>query len=163
MSVHSFGALWLFIDLHWQRSQMQQQIHAEQIPTQFLTVISLTNQEQHSGDFEWVDEEEFRYQGNLYDIVKIVAKGEVTQYYCIWDKYEEKLQETLRHQVASQTPLSQESKIALNQVFDKIWLSGQAIVFCTAPNFHQLSITPNQMATSVPVRMQEVPIPPPQV
>jgi len=162
-SVHSFGALWLLIDLHWQRHQMQQQIYAKQIPAQFLTVISINKQNHRSTDLQWVNEGEFQYQGQWYDVIKVVRKGETIQYHCVWDKHEEALQNVLRHQVASQVPLSQESSIALNQIFDKTWQPGQSIVFCTTPNFHQMSTKYGEVLTSLPVCIQEVPIPPPQV
>ncbi|HAS42758.1 MAG TPA: hypothetical protein DCS93_19915 [Microscillaceae bacterium] len=162
-NVHSFGALWLLIDLHWQRNQMQQQIYAQQIPAEFLTIITLNEQDHNKDNFRWANEKEFQYQGQWYDVIKVVDKGEVTQYHCVWDEHEEKLQKVLQRQVASQMPLSQESGIALNQIFDKTWLPGQSIIFCTAPDFHQGATKYGDIPNSLPVCMQEVPIPPPQV
>ncbi len=163
LSIHSLGSLWLFIDLHWQRSQMHQQMYTDQIPTQFLTILSFDQQAQRQNGLQWQHEKEFKYEGKLYDVLKVVKEGSLIHYYCVWDKQEEALHEALQLQIASQIPLSQESRIALNQVFDKTWVAAQAILFRTTPDFHQMSAKYSEPSPTWPKPFQEVSIPPPQI
>lgn len=40
---------------------------------------------------EWLDKKEFRYQGQMFDVVRYNTCNDTTYYYCINDKQEEKL------------------------------------------------------------------------
>ena len=163
MSIHSFGSLWLLVDLHWQRRQMQEKIYASSIPAQYLTIISLSVKDQQSTEFRWVDAHEFQYQGQWYDVVKVVQKGDITQYHCVWDEHEEQLHNALQQQVASQIPLSEESAQALNQLFEKNWLPCQLSLLDAKPHFNLTLINHSFLHLSLPNRASDVTLPPARV
>jgi len=54
--------------------------------------IVINNNSQH---FQRIHSREFRYCGKMYDIIKEVKKGSTTTFYCINDKKEEELMESI--------------------------------------------------------------------
>ena len=55
------------------------------------TIVIKKGADKLSKDFEFIDKKEFRYKGNLYDIVKKDTKGDSIYFYCINDKKEKHL------------------------------------------------------------------------
>ncbi|MFA7381000.1 MAG: hypothetical protein WC150_11080 [Bacteroidia bacterium] len=50
-------------------------------------------------DFEWVKEHEFRYRGNLYDIIRKTETTNSVVWYCIQDEREQEMLTHLKQQV----------------------------------------------------------------
>lgn len=50
-------------------------------------------------DFEWVKEHEFRYRGNLYDIIRKTDTTDGAVWYCIQDEREQEMLTHLKQQV----------------------------------------------------------------
>jgi len=59
------------------------------VPAQELVLIRVTGES--ASALEWIKSFEFRYRGNLYDIVRTGQSGDTTFYYCINDVQEERL------------------------------------------------------------------------
>jgi len=59
------------------------------VPAQELVLIRVTGES--ASALEWIKSFEFRYRGNLYDIVRTGQAGDTTFYYCINDVQEERL------------------------------------------------------------------------
>jgi len=51
--------------------------------------------EQH-GDFERTEENEFRYEGKMYDILRFEKHGNSSWYWCMWDKDETVLEDKMK-------------------------------------------------------------------
>jgi hypothetical protein len=56
-----------------------------------LLKIPALLEEKSSKEFQMIHEKEFRYKGEMYDIVKKEKKNDTTYYYCIHDKEETRL------------------------------------------------------------------------
>lgn len=75
---------------------MQRKILAG-IPNEQLVLlkIPIDIQRQNTNVFKQIDDHEFRYLGNYYDVVRSEQVGKTTWYYCIQDKMETKLADKL--------------------------------------------------------------------
>ncbi|HEX9656168.1 MAG TPA: hypothetical protein VGB89_04515 [Bacteroidota bacterium] len=71
------------------------------VPDVELVVIPAHENDTH--EFQWMKENEFRYRGGLYDIVKTRVTTDTTYYYCINDLQEERLFENLGEEVRKHT------------------------------------------------------------
>lgn len=61
--------------------------------------------EAQSEIFERTENNEFKFRGNMFDVVKSERHGDVTWYWCIWDKEETDLEDALQnaqHRASSQ-------------------------------------------------------------
>ena len=61
-----------------------------QIPLEKLELIKINNNKDYNeNEFERVNDEEIRYNGNMYDIYKIENKDDETFFYCVNDENED--------------------------------------------------------------------------
>lgn len=85
-----------------------------------ILVISDAEIRQHNSPFKWMEEDEFRYYGKMYDIVKSEKKGDQNIFYCVNDKNEEKLmarfENYLKHHDGTDFPFQQQSNRLLNLI-----------------------------------------------
>jgi hypothetical protein len=66
------------------------------------TEISVYTEKQSiDNKWEWVDKNEFRCKGQMYDVIKIEKTKETILYYCKTDHFEMKLFESLNHFICS--------------------------------------------------------------
>lgn len=56
-----------------------------------LLKILKTAKDDFPRSWKWIDEHEFRYEGDMYDIVRKQEKGDTVWYYCIPDEKESRL------------------------------------------------------------------------
>ena len=64
-----------------------------QIPIEKLELIKINNNKVYSeNEFEKVNDEEIRFNGNMYDVFKEEIKNDETFYYCVNDKNEDVIQ-----------------------------------------------------------------------
>lgn len=103
------------------KKQFRKQIssHSNNENTEVL-VISDSEIRQHNSPFKWTEEDEFRYHGKMYDIVKCEKQGDNNIFYCVNDKNEEKLlarfEDYMKHHTDSELPFQQKSNHLLNQI-----------------------------------------------
>lgn len=61
----------------------------------------------------WEHAKEFEYQGQMYDIIEVIEKGDSTQYLCWWDKAEtaskEKIRKLITEEINKSKPGNQKS------------------------------------------------------
>jgi len=86
---------WLFIFEIQQceiRREIKQQIKAG-VPEQDLVLLKISRnlEEKSNSIFQRIHEREFRYEGNMYDIIRREAHGDTTWYYCLSDEKETQL------------------------------------------------------------------------
>lgn len=96
------------------REEMLEKI-IKKLPDKDLTIISITRS--NSQSFKWTDKnEEFRFEGKLYDLVRVRKAVDTTFFYCINDTQEEKLIANLDEHLQRETDnqLPQNKKINNN-------------------------------------------------
>jgi len=85
-----------------------------------ILVISDAEIQRHDSPFKWMEEDEFRYYGKMYDIVKSEKQGDTNIFYCVNDKNEEKLlarfENYMKHHTDSDLPFQQKSNHLLSQI-----------------------------------------------
>lgn len=112
--------------------------------------------------FEWHEEHEFRYRGQMYDVIKKERRGNQIWYYCHWDKAETKLLDNLAHYVDNylqQKPQQQKTKTLLTSFLDKIFLAAGDTAFSPHPTPFNFVPLQDETAQSLFV---EVKSPPPR-
>jgi hypothetical protein len=90
------------------------------LPDKYLTIIKVSSKDQEK--IAWTEEgNEFRFEGNLYDVVKIRHENGTTYYSCFCDLKENQLLVNLDKLVKDQTDHSQsrtiQKKIQINMFF----------------------------------------------
>jgi hypothetical protein len=73
-------------------------------------IIVFTVNSGGSEDWEWIEKNEFRRNGILYDVVKTEKYGNIIQYYCYADNNEMKLFEGLNHFIKNITDTNNSGK-----------------------------------------------------
>ncbi|MCC9138432.1 hypothetical protein ACFSKU_12685 [Pontibacter silvestris] len=89
-----------------------------------LLKIPVSKEVSPGKDFKRMHEREFRYKGNMYDIVKQEKRGEITWYWCIWDKQETALFVQLDQMVdraMRNSPTQQANDKLLEQFLDSLY------------------------------------------
>ena len=74
------------------RSDMLEQIYRG-IPDSYLTILKFekSNIRMDSDNLQWIEDNEFRYENLMYDLVKTKVVGDSVYLYCIMDEEETKL------------------------------------------------------------------------
>ena len=74
------------------RLDMVEQI-SHGIPDSYLTILKFgkSNYKMSSGNIKWIEDDEFRYQNSMYDVVKTKTVGDSIYLYCIMDENESEL------------------------------------------------------------------------
>jgi len=72
----------------------------EAVPQEDLVLITIPKGEERA--LHWIKEHEFRYMGDLFDIVRYRSQCDTTYYYCINDAQEELLFENLDAHIRTQ-------------------------------------------------------------
>ena len=80
------------------RSEIKTQIK-NNVPQEQLIILTFTKKQVKKLAFQ--DENEFRLNGKMYDIVKTTIKNNIITYFCINDVQEEELFESLNEQVSN--------------------------------------------------------------
>lgn len=71
------------------------------MPAEAQTRLFLSFSQMSGKDFEWVNDHEFRYQGQMYDVLSQEPASHGVQFSCLKDEDETRLFRTLDDQVAS--------------------------------------------------------------
>lgn len=93
------------------RKEIKRQIKAG-VPEEELILLKIPHSLEISPNnkFKRIEEHEFRYLGEMYDVVKQEQHGDTTWYYCLWDEKESELFAQLDEQVAQHMHQNQEQK-----------------------------------------------------
>lgn len=94
------------------RKEIKQQIKAG-VPEEALVLLKIPlslETSAHNEHFQRIHDREFRYRGEMYDIVRQEQHGDTTWYYCLWDEKESELFAQLDKQVAQQMNQNPEQK-----------------------------------------------------
>lgn len=113
-------------------------------------------------EFKWHEDHEFRYRGQMYDVIRKEVKGNQIWYYCYWDKAETKLLNNLSKYVSSflqQQPDHKEKAEHLVVILKKTFLLFEKYYL---PNIKlpSLSLIPENIM--LVRRFQDVETPPPR-
>lgn len=162
INAHALTALWLYVDIQWQRQSMHARISTENISPQLLTVLELNADDLKSEDFARVNSKEIKYKGELYDLVKVEQVGTTLRFYCVWDEHEKLLQNSLQTQVAQQNPYAQETGALVTQLFEKLWVYPFAALQ-PSPTLPFITTLHPSDASKLPHLFLEVLSPPPQL
>ena len=100
------------------KEKMEQKIK-QSISENELIVISVSESESRS--IQWLNDDEFRYHGNVYDVVKKETdKNNTTRFYCINDSKEKELFASLDNHIANDIGTNVPSKDSKDSVKDFI-------------------------------------------
>ena len=98
---HLLGYLVAFHVVQQEIRQEMKQLIMERVSDEECVIIALTNAEKQ--EVQWEKENEFRYRGGLYDVIRTVTRNDTTYYSCINDIREEQLFASLEREVQRQT------------------------------------------------------------
>lgn len=113
-------------------------------------------------NFEWHEEHEFRYRGQMYDIIRKEYHGDQVWYYSYWDKAETELLNNLSEYVSvylMQEPDRQKKESTFKLFLTKIFLLPQYLMnFELLPGLEKISFTLYQF----PTVCLDIDLPPPK-
>jgi hypothetical protein len=87
-----------------------------------IVIISITDQEMDSGksSFKWTEDEEFSYQGKMFDVITQQKQGALNIFRCLNDKNEEillsKYEDLVKRHTDAGLPYKQKSQQLINQI-----------------------------------------------
>jgi hypothetical protein len=91
----------------------------KKLPDTDVTILSITKS--NSRKFRWVENnEEFKFEGKLYDLVRIRNEGDTTFFYCINDTQEEKLIANLDDHLQKDTDIQTPQNKKIQTLQEKI-------------------------------------------
>jgi hypothetical protein len=77
------------IQQYCMREEMMEKI-IKNLPDKNLTVIQITNENRRK--LKWVEKnKEFKFNGKLYDLARVITQGDTSLLYCVNDRQEEQL------------------------------------------------------------------------
>ncbi|WP_417599830.1 hypothetical protein [Owenweeksia hongkongensis] len=98
------------VQVAYVRHEMKQRIKAG-VPEADLVLLKIAKSEEENSDiFEREHSREFRYYGQMYDVMRLEDKGDTTYYTCIHDVKESKLFERLDRMVLDQLSENEDQK-----------------------------------------------------
>jgi len=114
------------IEQFWIKEEIEQRI-IKHLPEKDLTLIKISSA--NSEKIHWTEESsEFRFDGEMYDVVKTKSANDTTYYYCFNDEKESKLMSCVDKLVKEQTTGNSKSKNVqkkqvINYFFQQVLLS----------------------------------------
>lgn len=113
---NSFGFLALhpLLSIYYKNLGMQQ---ADKPPKEELVELLVFNKEDLLGqkiDFRWIHSREFRYNGEMYDVVKKEEDDKQVFLYCINDEKEKKLEEEFENTVHKNSTENKQRPVTYN-------------------------------------------------
>jgi hypothetical protein len=107
--VFFYGIMGFYLNFEIQQYKIKEEIKERiihNLPEKELTLLRISSSDKEK--ITWTEnDKEFRYNGNMYDVVKIKAGTDTTYYYCFNDEKESKLFVNLDKLVKEQTDNSQ--------------------------------------------------------
>lgn len=125
-----------------------------------LTVLNITDSEK--GKLHWRSDDEFEYQGRLYDISHSAHQRDTTFYYCVNDTKEESLIANVNEHVKQHTGdadnQSRESKIALKNIVQDYFCNNSL----SSSSQERSEYAAFQLSSACIFLQQDIPTPPPK-
>jgi hypothetical protein len=91
------------------------------VPDKNLSLIKVAvNDEQNQAEIEWLEEHEFRYRGQMFDVVRSSLSNDTSYYYCINDKQEEQLFSSLDKQIEHHSKKSDANRAKSRNIYKNI-------------------------------------------
>lgn len=118
-----------YIDFKIEQFQLKESIKErliKKLPDNELTLLKISHEKLNR--LNWTEEgREFRYEGNMYDVVKIKIVGDTAYYYCFNDEKENKLitsvDKLIKEQTHNTKSKNSNKKPVINYFFNKSILS----------------------------------------
>jgi hypothetical protein len=159
---HSVGSTLVFLALQAQvRREVKQRIK-EGLPPEQLQVLSFSLQE--ASALDWKKEgHEFRYQGMMYDVVRVKLEQNRVLYHCITDMQEEGLFEGLDELVQEYMTRSSKQK-ELKRLAKNLSKVYQVVKTTHRLEFSQANLPVDfHYQFSLSTFWQDIPVPPPKL
>lgn len=98
------------------------------VPENELDLVKIPQEWEKQGnkDFRWVEGHEFRYKGEMYDVVRQESHGDETWYYCVKDEKENELFAELDKTVAREMENDETKGDAVGSSFHFVYLFPQS-------------------------------------
>lgn len=114
-------------------------------------------------DFEWYDEHEFRYQGQMYDVVRKEIHKDKIWYFCHWDRAETEVLNNLSRYVSNY--LQNDSDEQQKRTFLKTYLDHSFLVSAIESAAVPISEVENSVAENMKIQnvFLDIDSPPPQI
>ena len=146
------------------RQEVKQRLKAA-VPAEELVLLKIARQLEQDGSpaFERIHSREFRYRGQLYDIVRQEAHEDTTWYYCLHDAQETRLfaqLEDLTDQELDRTGTRQKQRILLFKLLSSLYFAESGFSWAPSARVY-LSHTPRPALLSGTLAVRP-PSPPPQ-
>lgn len=91
-------------------------------------------------NLKWKHSKEFEYEGEMYDVVKSIVKGDTILYTCWWDNKETKLNKQLAHligDIIGNNPQNKENQKRLVSFYQKLFHQNTPNIF----GIHRINTT----------------------
>lgn len=132
-SYNFLGAGFVYnIWLYTIKKEVKEQVSNKHEKELTLVKVPLDQNGNPPADFQWHEEDEFRYHGQMYDIIRSEDHGSQIWYYCHWDKAETRLLNNLSDYVSNyleQHPEKQQQKKNFKTVLDQAFLLSHSGIF----------------------------------
>jgi len=91
------------------------------VPDKDLSLIKVAVDDvQKQAELKWLDKKEFRYRGQMFDIVRYYTRNDTTYYYCINDKQEAKLFSHLDKQIEHHSKKSDATRSKVHNIYKNL-------------------------------------------
>lgn len=133
------------------------------VPEKDLSLIKVAVDDvQKQAVLEWLDKKEFRYHGQMFDVVRYYTCNDTTYYYCINDKQEEKLFSKLDNLIEHHSKKTDATRSKARGIYKNII---RDVVFNkkTPPNFVSRHLLFSLAQVKIPSFFsKDIPTPPPE-
>jgi hypothetical protein len=133
------------------------------VPEKDLSLIKVAYNDDHKkADIEWLDKHEFRYKGQMFDVVRYYNFNDTSYYYCINDKQEEQLFSSLDKMVEHHSKKSGPAHTKSLSIYKNII---RDVVFNKKP--FSIPVSRDLLFSLIQVKMpafyiKDIPTPPPE-
>ncbi len=156
------GGHLLFKLRQWQIKEQIEERMKQGIPQEDLVLVQIPKAWEENGHpgFQWIEENEFRYNKQMYDIVESEERGDTTYYYCIQDDRETALYKELAKRTKSKMnhdPTSQQQREHLTKLLTHLYFAAKPL----QPSFQPISSEAQSKYNFICKTWQEAPPSPP--
>jgi hypothetical protein len=141
--VFFYGIIGFYLNFQIEQCRIKEEIKEKiinNLPENKLTILKISTCE--NDKIEWIEQgKEFRYKGEMFDLVKIKQEKGTTIYYCFCDSKESKLLLSLDKLVKDQCDHSQSRSVQKKQVINYYFQEGLFSQPLTASPVHYFPYT----------------------
>jgi len=125
------------------KESVKERIEGDYSEKKKLIKVPVEWSEDSPPEFQWHEEQEFEYRGQMYDVIRQEQHGNEMWYYCHWDKAETELLNNLSQYVSNylqQHPKDHQKTTSLSTYLDQTFLLVHGTALLT-PWQHEISDT----------------------